>query len=99
MTVALLFILMVLPGADRRVDETSKEEEKTDKQYDTGHASVKSMSFSHTVGLTHKGFLNVGPAVWADQAGFFKGIIKAKNVTSLRSLYIKAYCEPMVNSS
>ncbi|AGF84480.1 hypothetical protein CFSAN001992_21050 [Salmonella enterica subsp. enterica serovar Javiana str. CFSAN001992] len=34
-----------------------------------------------------------------DQAGFFKGIIKAKNVTNLRSLYIKAYCEPMVNSS
>lgn len=65
MTVALLFILMVLPCADRRVDETSKEEEKTDKQYDTGHASVKSMSFSHTVGLTYKGFLNVGPAVWA----------------------------------
>lgn len=64
---------MVLPGADRRVDETSKEEEKTDKQYDTGHASVKSMSFSHTVSLTHKGFLNVGPAYGREQAGFFKG--------------------------
>lgn len=74
MTVALLFfILMVLPGADRRVDETSKEEEKTDKQYDTGHASVKSMSFSHTVGLTHKGFLNVGPAIWAGSGWVLQG--------------------------
>lgn len=46
-----------------------------------------------------KGSLTLAQRYGRDQAGFFKGIIKAKNVTSLRSLYIKAYCEPMVNSS
>lgn len=40
------FVLMMMPGADGRVDEATKEEDKADKQYDTGHATVKSMSFS-----------------------------------------------------
>jgi len=39
----------MVPGTDRGVDEASKEEDKADKQYDTGHATVKSLSFSHTV--------------------------------------------------
>ncbi len=51
------FILMMVPGADGGVDKASKEEEKADKQYDTGHATVKSMSFTHTGCLTHKGSL------------------------------------------
>ncbi|MEA7585982.1 ammonia-forming cytochrome c nitrite reductase subunit c552, partial [Salmonella enterica subsp. enterica serovar Anatum] len=29
--------------------------------------------FSHTVGLTHKGFLNVGPAVWAGSGWVLQG--------------------------
>lgn len=49
----LYFILMVIPGADRRINKAAKEKEKTDKQYDAGHPSVKSMSFVHTRGLTH----------------------------------------------
>ncbi len=48
---------MVLPGTDGRVDKTAKEEDKADEQYDTGHATVKSVSFSHTGCLTHKRFL------------------------------------------
>ncbi len=44
-------------SADGGVDKASKEEEKADKQYDTGHATVKSMSFTHTGCLTHKGSL------------------------------------------
>ena len=43
------FVLMMVPGTDRGVDEASKEEDKADKQYDTGQATVKSLSFSHTV--------------------------------------------------
>lgn len=54
MTPATLFILMMVLCADGGVDKASKEEEKADKQYDTGHATVKSMSFTHTGCLTHK---------------------------------------------
>ncbi len=53
--------LVMVPGADGGVDKASKEEEKADKQYDTGHATVKSMSFTHTGCLTHKRFLEVYP--------------------------------------
>ena len=55
---------MVLPGTDGRVDKTAKEEDKADEQYDTGHATVKSVSFSHTGCLTHKRFLEVCPTPW-----------------------------------
>ncbi|MGQ0422375.1 hypothetical protein ACT4US_30735 [Bacillus sp. HC-Mk] len=51
---SFFFALMVLPGTDGRVDKTAKEEDKADEQYDTGHATVKSVSFSHTGCLTHK---------------------------------------------
>ena len=44
---------MVVPGANRRVNEAAKEKQETDKQYDAGHSGVKSMSFAHTRGLTH----------------------------------------------
>ncbi|AEN65930.1 hypothetical protein Entas_3208 [Enterobacter soli] len=44
---------MVIPGANGRINKAAKEKEKTDKQYDAGHPSVKSMSFVHTRGLTH----------------------------------------------
>lgn len=60
----LLFALMVLPCTDGRVDKTAKEEDKADEQYDTGHATVKSVSFSHTGCLTHKRFLEVCPTPW-----------------------------------
>lgn len=55
---------MVLPCTDGRVDKTAKEEDKADEQYDTGHATVKSVSFSHTGCLTHKRFLEVCPTLW-----------------------------------
>ncbi len=58
---SFFFALMVLPGTDGRVDKTAKEEDKADEQYDTGHATVKSVSFSHTGCLTHKRFLEVCP--------------------------------------
>lgn len=51
----LAFILMVVPGANRGIDEAAEEKDKADKKYDTGHATVKSMSFSHTGCLTHNG--------------------------------------------
>ena len=51
----------MVPGADGGVDKASKEEDKADEQYDTGHATVKSMSFTHTGCLTHKRFLEVYP--------------------------------------
>ena len=50
------FILMVVPGANRRVNESDKEKQETDKQYDAGHSGVKSMSFAHTRDLTHSVF-------------------------------------------
>jgi len=55
------FILMMIPGANRGIDEAAKKEEEADEKYDTGHATVKSMSFSHTVCLTHKGSYKVSP--------------------------------------
>ena len=61
---SFFFALMVLPGTDGRVDKTAKEEDKADEQYDTGHATVKSVSFSHTGCLTHKRFLEVCPTLW-----------------------------------
>ena len=61
---SFFFALMVLPGTDGRVDKTAKEEDKADEQYDTGHATVKSVSFSHTGCLTHKRFLEVCPTPW-----------------------------------
>jgi hypothetical protein len=42
----LFFVLVVMPRTDGGVDETPKEEDKADKQYDTGHTTVKSVSFS-----------------------------------------------------
>ena len=49
---------MVVPGANRRVNEAAKEKQETDKQYDAGHSGVKSMSFAHTRDLTHSVFLD-----------------------------------------
>jgi len=46
---------MMIPGANRGIDEAAKENEEAYKKYDTGHATVKSMSFSHTGCLTHNG--------------------------------------------
>ena len=57
----VFFVLVVVPRTYSGVDEASEEEEKADKQYDTGHATVKSMSFTHTGCLTHKRFLEVYP--------------------------------------
>ena len=51
----------MIPGADGGVDKASKEEEKADKQYDTGHATVKSMSFKHTGCLARTRMLEVYP--------------------------------------
>ena len=50
------FILMVVPGANRRVNEAAKEKQEADEQYDAGHSGVKSMSFAHTRDLTHSVF-------------------------------------------
>ena len=55
------FVLVVMPRTNGGVDEASEEEDKADKQYDTGHATVKSMSFTHTGCLTHKRILEVYP--------------------------------------
>lgn len=44
---------MVIPGTNRGINEAAKEKQEADQQYDAGHSSVKSMSFSHTCGLTH----------------------------------------------
>ena len=55
----LELILMMIPGANRRIDKTAEEKDKADKQYDTGHATVKSMSFSHRGCLTHNGSLDM----------------------------------------
>ena len=49
----LNFVLMVIPGANGGINKAAKEKQETDKQYDAGHPGVKSMSFSHTCGLTH----------------------------------------------
>ena len=42
----LFFVLVVMPRADGGVDEASEEEDKADKQYDTGHSTIKSVSFT-----------------------------------------------------
>ena len=47
---------MVVPGANRRVNEAAKGKQEADEQYDAGHSGVKSMSFAHTRGLTHSVF-------------------------------------------
>jgi hypothetical protein len=48
-----LFILMMIPGADRGVDEAAKKEEEANKENDPGHATVELMSFSHRGCLAH----------------------------------------------
>lgn len=58
---SLDFVLMMIPGTDRGIDEAAKENEEANEKYDTGHATVKSMSFSHTGCLTHEGTLRVYP--------------------------------------
>ncbi len=45
--------LVVIPGADRGVNEAAKEKQEADEQYDAGHPRVKPMSFVHTRDLTH----------------------------------------------
>ena len=60
----VFFVLVVVPRTDSRVDEASEEEDEADKQYDPDHATVKSVSFSHTGCLTHKRFLKVCPPPW-----------------------------------
>ena len=40
------FVLGVMPRTDRGVDEASEEEDKADKQYDSGHSTVKSVSLA-----------------------------------------------------
>ncbi len=40
------FVLVVMPRTDRGVDEASEEEDKADKQYDSGHSTVKSVSLA-----------------------------------------------------
>jgi len=50
------FVLMVIPGADGRVNEAAKEKQKADEQYNAGHPGVKTVSFAHTRGLTHSSF-------------------------------------------
>ena len=42
----LFFVLVVMPRTDRGVDEASEEEDKADKQYDSGHSTVKSVSLA-----------------------------------------------------
>ncbi|EIQ80632.1 putative inner membrane protein [Shigella flexneri 1235-66] len=37
---------MVVPRTNGGVDKASEEEEKTDKQYDPDHATIKSVSFA-----------------------------------------------------
>jgi hypothetical protein len=59
----LNFVLMVIPGANGGINKAAKEKQETDKQYDAGHAGVKSVSFVHTRGLTHvvfPGFTRLG---------------------------------------
>ncbi len=45
------FILVVIPRADGGVDKATKEEKKTDKQYNAGHSTVESMPSSYAGGL------------------------------------------------
>ncbi len=45
------FILVVIPRADSGVDKATKEEKKTDKQYNTGHSTVESVPSSYAGGL------------------------------------------------
>lgn len=45
------FILVVIPRADGGVDKATKEEKKTDKQYNTGHSTVESVPSSYAGGL------------------------------------------------
>jgi len=89
------FILVMMPGTNGRVDEASEEEEKTDKQYDTDHATVKSMSFSHTGSLTHKRFLQMYPTVWAIltlrhtvREWSIHHYVKCKNASVVLSFYV-----------
>jgi hypothetical protein len=46
-------ILMMLPGADRGVDEAAKEKEEANKDDDPGHATIELMSFAHWGCLAH----------------------------------------------
>ncbi len=47
------FVLVVIPGTNRRVDKAAKEKQEADEQNDAGHPSVKPMSFVHARDLTH----------------------------------------------
>ena len=50
---------MVIPGANRGINEAAEEKQKADEQYDAGHPGVKSMSFAHRRGLAHAVFLGI----------------------------------------
>lgn len=50
---------MMIPGANRGINEATKEKQKANQQYNAGHSSVKSMSFVHTRCLTHCIFLGI----------------------------------------
>lgn len=40
------FVQVMMPRTDRGVDKAPEEEDKTDKQYDSDHATVELVSFS-----------------------------------------------------
>lgn len=75
------FVLMVIPGANGRVNEAAKEKQKADEQYDAGHSGVKTVSFVHTRGLTHSLF--PGHALLGD------GDIKAQRKDRVNSAMCK----------
>ncbi len=77
----LEFVLMMIPGTYRGINEAAKEEEKTNKQNDARHPSVKPMSFSHTCSLTHNviqiiPFRAIGSLRHSGEAGSINAYVK-----------------------
>lgn len=72
---------MVIPGANRRVNEAAKEKQKADEQYDAGHPGVKTVSFAHTRGLTH--------SLFPGHAHLGDGDIKAQREEGVNSVMCK----------
>lgn len=61
----LLFVLVVMPGANGGIDEAAEKEEEADKKHDARHSTVETMSSSHCRSLCHEITLSVYPALRA----------------------------------
>lgn len=80
-----------MPRTNGGVDEASEEEEKTDKQYDPDHATVKSVSFAQAGNLAHKRFLVVYPTEGDTHIKAYCGGMVNSSLCKIASVVLSSY--------